>query len=128
MEEQNSIHFEGNTTYLFTDNNFCQTNYYRVVAIDNDGRKEYSEQVILKKAEQDKSLFIFPNPCSNYLNVTGDVKELRSIRIFNNLGQELKSISNPLNVNTALQIDMGSFGAGVYLIKSLTKQIKIIKK
>ena len=118
----------GNATYIFTDYNFNQTSYYRVVALDNDGRKQYSGQVVLKKAEHDNSLFVFPNPCSNYLNITGDAKELSSIRIFNNLGQELKNIRSHLNANTTLQIDMRSFGAGVYVIKSLSKQVKVIKK
>ena len=87
-EEQYPKLLAGNATYIFTDYNFNQTSYYRVVALDNDGRKQYSGQVVLKKAEHDNSLFVFPNPCSNYLNITGDAKELSSIRIFNNLGQD----------------------------------------
>jgi hypothetical protein len=82
----------------------------------------------LKKTDNDKSLFVFPNPFSNYLNITADAKELSSIHIFNSLGQELKNISSHLNTNSTLQIDMRSFGAGVYLIKSLSKQVKVIKK
>jgi len=128
IAEQYPKLFTGNATYIFTDNNFSQTSYYRVVVLDNDGKKQYSDQVVLKKAEQYKGLSVFPNPCSGYLNITGDAKELTSVRIFNNLGQELKNIKNHLNTNTTLQVDMRSFGTGIYVIKSLSKQVKVIKK
>lgn len=70
------------------------------------------------------SLFVYPNPAQNKLNVNLSPDNNGSYSIYNNLGQQVWS--GELAGNT--QIDISSFNAGAYILKGEKISQKFIKK
>jgi len=101
--------------YSYTDRNpLTGQNLYRLKMIDKDGTFAYSRMVsLLFDVEED--LVLYPNPVSEklYLRHAKDASELKSVEIFNDLGQSVmrthKIISSTISVN--------SLKPGIYLIR-----------
>ena len=102
-------------SYSYADRNpFSGENLYRLKMVDKDGTFAYSRMVsLLFDGEED--LVLYPNPVSEklYLQHSRDASELKSVEIFNDLGQSVmrthKIISSTISVN--------SLKPGVYLIR-----------
>lgn len=66
----------------------------------------------------------FPNPARDYININSN-NEIKTIKIFNILGEELKIIE--IN-NKDYKIDLTDFQAGFYLISTKTENGESIQK
>jgi hypothetical protein len=103
-----------------------ETNYYRVIETDNDGRKNYSEIVRLQATVQSE-VAIHPNPVKDVLYVKG-LDNYKSIQITDENGK----IYLQQNVESATQsINVSHLAPGVYMLtlkgSNQTKTFKFIK-
>jgi hypothetical protein len=111
----------GLLSYQFTDNNFTQNAYYRIVSIDLDGTKQYSQLVFLRKGNVDNSSFLLaPNPVHNNFKLLSNVATTSLLqatlmaadgRILGFENGSLDTVSNGLNTKMQAQPQ------GIYLIK-----------
>jgi hypothetical protein len=75
---------------------------------------------------------VFPNPSSNFWNISGDFKNTKEVKLWNSNYQLLKSL--PIANNGSIQkIDNNDLASGVYFLQingntSNNKFIKLIKK
>jgi choice-of-anchor B domain-containing protein len=65
--------------------------------------------------ENTSAFGIYPNPASNYLNVSSERDTIHSIEIYTLLGQQVWN--KTYNDSSTEQIDISGFTAGIYLIK-----------
>jgi hypothetical protein len=110
----------GLLSYQFTDNTFTQNAYYRIVSINLDGTKQYSQQVFLRKENGDNSFLIAPNPVHNSFKLLSNVASTTPLqatllaadgRVLAFENGNLETVSNGLNTK------MQSQAQGIYLIK-----------
>ncbi len=103
-QSRNSLQFEkigtrtavgnstGRTDYYFDDlAPDIGNNYYRVVAVDQQGKTAATKIIRVLFGKNDNSLVIFPNPSANVLNirVAAVVKGNYAIKVFDNGGRLL---------------------------------------
>ena len=92
--------------------------FYRIQAIDKDGKISYSEtkQIRLNQLTN-KPINVYPNPAKDILNI--NCVGMKEVNITNSLGQVIKQ----LKVNTDKQkIDISGLAKGLYLLKIVTKE------
>ena len=65
------------------------------------------------KYEFEKQFSIFPNPCSNRLNINTNSSENFEVIIYNSLGKKMQNFNSNFNTN----IDLTNYKSGIYLIK-----------
>jgi hypothetical protein len=67
---------------------------------------------------------VFPNPTLQNVSVTitGEVKNVQALNLYNAMGQLVEQIEHPL---ATTQIDLGSFPAGMYFIKVISEQVSV---
>ena len=73
---------------------------------------------------------IFPNPAQNILYITQGNKELiKSISVFNSIGQEQLNISY-LSIKNGeyIEVNTSSLSAGVYFLEMMTEREKVVRK
>jgi hypothetical protein len=83
--------------YSFTD--YITRNavsYFRLKQIDFDGKSTYSRVITIKNCKENlvpNSLIIYPNPANGIINFlfNGDIRQVRSIEVFNVLGERVYS-------------------------------------
>ena len=107
------------------------TNYYRLKQMDYDGNFEYSEVVVIRKANQDKALSVEvgPNPTQSYLNYWIDGTETSvNITVFDLKGRIVLSLREQ---NHTGMIIVNTLRPGNYLLRidtanrMLTKQFTV---
>jgi hypothetical protein len=112
----------GNSTaalnYSFTDSRPATgTSEYRLVLVDRDGNTAYSA-VKAVRIGTIGAVNVYPNPASDYINVTltGEAAVSANIRLVNLAGQVLmeKSVSNAGGTTVALAIS--AYPAGNYMV------------
>ncbi|WP_435132731.1 YCF48-related protein [Formosa sp. A9] len=109
-----------------------ETYYYRIVA-NNNGNIIYSDTyqfttrtLSLTQPDLEKSISIYPNPTTDFVNITSNISEkIRSIEFYNALGQSLFSENIEEN-KTDIQIDLSSFIKGVYFVKVYFENTKVV--
>jgi hypothetical protein len=96
-------------------------NYYRIVAVELSGNKEYSVVVMVKPGQPDPGIAIYPNPVPGS-RITLQVSDIASgryqLRMFSSVGQLAlsQSIVHP-GGSQAVPVDLGSsIKSGTYLI------------
>ncbi len=67
----------------------------------------------LREVFSGNSIYVFPNPAGNYLNITSD-KPFSEVRITNMLGETVYSSRSS---GRSLQVDLTGHAAGVYLVQ-----------
>ncbi len=78
---------KGASKYQFTHSFPEVLNYYRIVVVDKDGSKQFSNVVLLNKQKQNR-LTVLPNPTSHFVQVQSSQQIKKgSIQIVNALGQ-----------------------------------------
>lgn len=101
-------------TYSFVDKNVeAGNNYYRIKAIDNDGKFAYSKTVSINNTKNEVSISVYPSPAKNQVvisNLTGN----NNISIVNTNGQVVLQKSN-LSA-TSINVDISSLPNGMYSI------------
>ncbi len=101
-----------NQNYTFEDRSAVGSNLvYRVTAVDFDGSRNSSALVVLNS--QKSNLSVFPNPCADVLTV--QTEKGSEIEIFNVEG---KLIQRFVSNQNQMEIDLSSYQAGVYFLKS----------
>ncbi len=102
--------------YGFQDRSLSsKTAYYRLIQVDNDGKKNNSAAIQIKGKTQ-QTATVFPNPSQNELNVTLPNNEnIDAIEIFNSNGS-LVILEN--NLSFSIQ----DLAIGVYFVKIKTKE------
>jgi hypothetical protein len=104
--------------YSFVDSRPAQgTSEYRLVLVDRDGNTAYSP-VKAVRIGSISSVSVYPNPASDYINVTlgGEPSVTANIRLVNMAGQVMleKTVSNA--GGTTIPLAVGSYPAGNYLV------------
>jgi hypothetical protein len=112
----------GNSTavlnYSFTDNRPATgTSQYRLVLVDRNGNTAYSAVKAVRIGSV-SAVSVYPNPASDYINVTlsGDASVSANIRLVNLAGQMLmeKNVTNA--GGTTVPLTVSSYPAGTYLV------------
>jgi type IX secretion system substrate protein len=104
--------------YSFVDGHPAQgTSEYRLVLVDRNGNTAYSPVKAVRIGSM-SSVSVYPNPASDYVNVTlsGDASVSANIRLVNLSGQVLmeKTVTNA--GGTTVPLTVSSYPAGNYLI------------
>lgn len=109
-----------NNEYSFFDKisnlNF-DTYFYRIVGIDNDGKKTYStiKKLTTNQSKTKSDVSIFPNPAKSWINISAN-QLIKTIEIYDALGKRVKAFSN-VN-NSFLKINCDFLNKGFYIIKT----------
>jgi Secretion system C-terminal sorting domain len=80
------------TDYVFWDNNFDKTAYYRLKTTDSDGKETYSKVITIEKDVKNNDISVFPNPIlrGSLLNIQiadTSISEGFKVEVFNTNGQ-----------------------------------------
>ncbi|MGH2649333.1 MAG: T9SS type A sorting domain-containing protein [Ginsengibacter sp.] len=118
-------------SYSYQHNNPEQGKiYYRLKMQDVDGKFEYSKIIGLNLDCNQSSIFVYPNPVTNILNVniSNSQNSQNTAKLFDSYG---KLIYSGKLVSGTNSIDMSTFAKGIYWLtlksNSETQNIKIIK-
>ena len=76
---------------------------------------------------QNAQFAIYPNPVGNQLNISGDLRKVKSLQIYDMTGKLVKDISNSLK-NQYKSIDVSQLISNAYILRIDGKSIKFIKK
>jgi hypothetical protein len=106
-------------SYIFPDDNFTQTAFYRLKQVDFDGKHEYSRIVQLEKTKTG-SIKIYPNPIANNANLnielTSESKELIDITLLDISGRVI--FQNKYDATSSLiNIPTQDLARGLYFVK-----------
>jgi Secretion system C-terminal sorting domain len=124
-----TLNANGNKNYTWFDANpFNGNNYYRIKAIDNDGKFMYSV-ILLVKISGNKNFTVYPNPAKRgeYLQVSLQNIAASKIEIINTAGQVVYSNSSKLTGNVSISLP-GALPVGQYLLRvTSTTEVKMQK-
>lgn len=112
----------GNHQYTFTDPSSATNSFYRLKMVDLDGANRYSNVLRVAGAASATRLSIFPNPSASMITVTSPVKEIAVITSLD--GKIMKRIQL---VEGSTGIDIAALPAGLYLLRSGTSTLKLVK-
>jgi len=93
--------------------------YYYVSVTDSNGCSinSYSIDYTISKIEDYlSSINIFPNPTNGNLTIMSEYS-IKTIKLYNTIGNELYSVHNKKNKITKTKLDLSNFAKGVYFIK-----------
>jgi sugar lactone lactonase YvrE len=91
-------------------------NYYRLKQIDFDGKFEYSEIISIENKKINTITQIFPNPVSDFLNLTSS-EHITRIAIYNNLGQLMQQQIISSDATYTLKIDTKALPSNAYILQ-----------
>ena len=115
--------------YTTLDENSLQgTSYYRLKQTDFDGKFSYSKLNVVTIDASIIELKIYPNPTENQITVEGPSFEIRTLSVYDVLGEDVTEKVLTLEKGEFKTIlDFSNLGSGVYLIKTGSKKNKIVK-
>lgn len=110
----------GLVTYTYSDAAYTTgSNYYRLKAVDNDGKYKYSTVVLFKVGKNTllSTLKLYPMPAGNDLTVLHDAATSASfINVMTVDGKVVKTVK-PTIGNTETSINISSLKSGLYLVR-----------
>jgi Secretion system C-terminal sorting domain len=118
--------------YSFTDSITQNAiSYFRLKQTDFDGKSKYSKVITIRNCKENSalnSLVIYPNPAGGIINFlfNGDTRQVRSIEVFNVLGERVYSSNRYQSF-----IDLTNKSSGIYFVhfnlftKTITAKIII---
>lgn len=128
------VNATGTMNYAFTDTKISEaTSYYRIKAVDIDGKFSYSTVVTMKGGKSSILLKAFPMPAVNELTLQHNTATNASqISISSAEGRTIKAIV-PGNGTQQTVINISSFKPGIYVIRfsienGETETLKFVKK
>ncbi len=111
-------------SYAFTDENVSEgVSYYRVLGLDNDGRKTYSGVQRVENNYRQKALVIYPNPANDLITIKAS--SIKAVTIINTEGKVV--YSEKANNNTAT-INISSLPKGIYLVKGVLENNTVVSE
>jgi Secretion system C-terminal sorting domain/Leucine rich repeat len=104
----------GNNAYQFSDNELLVSEklYYRIVAIEMDGKYIYSKTVAVSNSVTPTTIILYPNPTKDILHV--QASGMRSLKVVNSVGKVVASQMTTGNTNTSIQV--AALSKGVYTV------------
>jgi len=106
-------------SYTFKDKSpLAGRNFYRLKMVDLDGRFSYSNIVSLA-TEQQREIFVYPNPAKDFINISFNIKENRSyaIKCFDATGRMVTEQKYTAAAGNQLQIKRtNTIQPGIYLL------------
>ncbi len=109
---------------LLTVDSRPSTYYYRIISIDKDGSKTYSQvkQVVINKEQV--AISIFPNPAKDAVTING--KGVKNVTVTDCFGRLVyKATSN----RTSYIVNLKSFAKGVYIFSfDNGERVKVVKE
>ena len=107
---------------------FASNNYYRIKAIDNDGKFMYSV-IMLVKISEDKKIMVYPNPAKRGESLRVSLQNIiaNKIKIINAAGQVVYSNSSKLTGSISIPLP-GVLSAGQYILRVIcAAEVKLQK-
>jgi hypothetical protein len=123
----------GRDSYIFTDLQPMQgDNYYRIVALDDDGSQDRSPSRVLDFGNTIKGISIAPNPANDYVDIRLENAAEIEVRVYNQLGQMLVN-QQFTTAGNQYRIDISSLPSAAYQVQILqangsSKTYTIVKK
>ena len=114
--DDNNNPINGATDSIFTPPGIA---FYYVTAIDSNGCSvnSYSIEYLISNIEYFSSnINIFPNPSNGNITVISEYG-IKTIELYNTIGNQLYSFNNKGNMITETKLDLTIFTKGVYFIK-----------
>ncbi len=108
--------------YNFTDYNVANANspvvYYRLKMVNNDGTFKYSgiSQIKVGGISNTPSVVVFPNPTTEFVNVTLAETTDINVSIVDAYGKTILTSSNPDLSNNNITFDVKNLENGIYFI------------
>lgn len=100
--------------------------YYRIIAVDNDGKTQYSETRHFITNNKIKSISVFPNPSSKKINIVKANPEKESLLLTDIHGKVIASITI---TGLYASIDISNLANGVYMLHFENgENIKFVKQ
>jgi hypothetical protein len=105
---------KGASRYHFTHPFPASVNYYRILVVDKDGGKQFSNIVLLNKQKQN-TLTVLPNPTSHFIQIQSNqlIKKGR-IQIVNAMGQV--QLAHAIQDFSAGRLNVASLANGHYFL------------
>jgi hypothetical protein len=114
----------------FKDNRpFILDNYYRLVVVNQDGSRDYSKVILLKRNDA-FLLNVFPNPAHGFVNVEINSQQPGKylIKLNNSLGQQLVSRNmTMIGLNHKVSLKVDHLPAGFYQLSVYDEKNRLIK-
>jgi hypothetical protein len=104
---------------LHVNANLNIVNYYRVIAIDKNGKKTYSEIKAVRFDNLKNTLSLYPNPAKNFVTLTlpPELQKVKiSIKIFSSNGQLIKQTPPSVTGQTAI-LGVTELPKGIYWLR-----------
>ena len=104
--------------------------YYRLKQTDFDGQFNHSQiRSVNFNNYSDNQVQIYPIPATNQIIIKGNESELKQLKIYNALGQDVTSLTKQISGGgSKLVIDLSNLNTGIYYIKTKTTANKVYKQ
>jgi surface protein len=103
--------------------------FYRIQQTDHNGKSTFSEMRIIHNnglSNFENLVTLFPNPARDFVTIK-DLKNTSSIKIFNELGQEI--FIHPVLLNSeSVLLDISELATGTYHVKAEDQTIQLLKR
>lgn len=100
--------------YAYVDRKPSVHNYYRLKQVDFDGEYEYSEIRFVKMEKLVSEITMYPNPFSDKLNITMPADIEKTIKVYNQSGELIRTVETEDNI-----FQLTDLVDGLYLIRVL---------
>ena len=114
--DNNGTPISGDTNSIFTP---VGTGAYYVSISDTNGCTANSYVIEYNISSLEEYAFItkiFPNPTNGSVTISSEYA-IKSISVYNSIGNQLLSVNNNENTTTETKLDLSTFAKGVYCIK-----------
>lgn len=106
------------TNYSFIDENLPKENiiYYRLMLVDNNGNKDYSQIIKLNSNAKNYTVFVYPNPAKNFINIESN-DAIIELKIYNQLGQQILLSKANNQYKYKLSLNKYQLPRGIYTLQ-----------
>lgn len=117
LDENDQLAFEGQQTLLITDLGTTHR-----INIDDIRKIEFVD-ITNTNESQANTPFLYPNPVEQYL-LLGNIEEGQTVSVYSLEGRLLRTFK----ANPNEPIDLGNLPSGLYILRILDKNLKLLKR